>query len=138
MPLKYGQLLDRDGQSCKHAGSKAGRQCTREGVGTGSLGLVTTLALLLIWSDRVDRQVDRWDRVEVTRLSVQTVALQAAAVEGKVEHCVQELLLSGMASVSVSVHHCEHQICVTHPASGFSLSRVIKTPTVYQKNHQRS
>ena len=31
----------------------------------------------------MDRQVDRRDRAEVTRLSVQTVALQAAAVEGK-------------------------------------------------------
>lgn len=71
-------------------GRRAGRQCTREGVGTGSLGLVTTLALLLIWRDRVDRQVDRPDRAEVTRLSVQTIGLQAAVVEGKVEHCAQE------------------------------------------------
>lgn len=38
----------------------------------------------------MDRQVDRRDRAEVTRLSVQTIAFQAAAVEGKVE---QELIL---------------------------------------------
>ena len=74
--------LDIDKQSCKNAGSEASRQCTREGVGTGSLGLVTTLALLLIWRDRVDRQVDRRDRAEVTRLSVQTL-MRAPAVEGK-------------------------------------------------------
>ena len=55
------------------------------------MGLVTTLALLLIWRDRVDRQVDRWDRAEVTRLSVQTLT-QEAAVEGKVEHCVHKFL----------------------------------------------
>lgn len=36
-------------------------QCTRAGVDTGSLGLETTLALLLIWRDRVtsrDGQTD--------------------------------------------------------------------------------
>lgn len=38
----------------------------------------------------MDRQVDRRDRAEVTRLSVGTVALQAAAVEGKVEHCARD------------------------------------------------
>lgn len=45
--------------SCKDANSQAGRQCTREGAGTGSLGLVTTLALLLIWRNRVERQGDK-------------------------------------------------------------------------------
>lgn len=62
---------------------RAGRQCTREGVGTGSLGLVTTLALLLICRDTVDRQVDRQDR----RLSVHTFGPQAAAVDGNVGRC---------------------------------------------------
>lgn len=33
----------------------------------------------------MDRQVDRRDRAEVTRLSVWTTAFRAAAVEGKVE-----------------------------------------------------
>lgn len=61
-------------------------------MGTGSLGLVTTLALLLIWRDRVDRQAGRWNRAEVTRLSVQTFTPQAAAVEAKVEHRAQESL----------------------------------------------
>lgn len=54
-------LVDRRDQRVMqpHTGSEAGRQCTREGVGTGSLGLLTTLALLLIWRDTVDRQADR-------------------------------------------------------------------------------
>lgn len=58
----------------------------------------------------MDRQVDRRDRAEVTRLSVQTIGLQAAAVEGKVEHCAQELL-SRMAGVIKSVHHCASNMC---------------------------
>lgn len=103
-------VTQRQHHANRQGGRQADRQCTREGVGTGSLGLVTTLALLLIWRDRVDRQVDRRDRAEVTRLSVQTIALQIAAVEGKVEHCAQ-VLLSRMAGVSESIHHCASNMC---------------------------
>lgn len=95
-------------------------------MGAGSLVLVTTLALLLIWSDRVDRQVDRRDRAQVSRLGVQTITPLAAAVEGKVEHCVQELLSKMFqVSVSESVHHCVKYVshpAPNTPASVFSLN----------------
>lgn len=126
------RYLDRNGQSCKHAGSKAGRQCTREGVGTGSLGLVTTLALLLIWRDRVDRQVDRQDGEEVTRLSVRAIALQAVELwREKVEHvalerCRRECRVAASRSITVYIK----RVC---DPSGKDKPSLIKTPREYHE-----
>lgn len=53
----------------------------------------------------MDRQVDKQDRAEVTRFSVQTIAFGAAAVEGKVEH-----VITRMVSDRESVYHCVYQI----------------------------
>lgn len=71
--------------SCSRPGGRAGGQCTREGVGTGSLGLVTTLVLLLIWKDTVDRRTNR-EADETGQRWLRVQRFQAAAVrEGRSE-----------------------------------------------------
>lgn len=99
--------------ACEHAGSAAGRQCTREGVGTGSLGLVTTLALLLIWRDRVDRQVGRETDgtvTEVTRLSAQTVGPSSSCCGGNGRESARETQPKSQCQW-VSLSPCTSQIC---------------------------
>lgn len=68
---------------------RAARQglCTR--VGTGCLGLVTTLVLLLIWSDgQVNRQVNG---TEVTRLSGHCGAAAVLKCQSKTV-CIQLII----------------------------------------------
>lgn len=78
--------------------SQQGKQCTREGVGTGSLGLVTTLALLLIWRDRVDRQVDRQTRQKWQGLVSDSHCLRSCCA-GK-----SEVACSRVGSQSISMY----------------------------------